>query len=81
LNPHPEETEQKPLQLVRATREEKELQIRRLQAFQEAHREEAAQALKRLQSPTPCIKWADNTGGTCEAGQLTRPLGVSTMCM
>ncbi len=49
LNPHPETEEKKPLQLIRATPEEKELQIRRLKAFQEAHREEAQKALQRLQ--------------------------------
>jgi len=49
LNPHPEAEEKKPLKLSRATREEKELQIRRLKEFQEAHREEAERALQRLQ--------------------------------
>nr|MBO2478846.1 methylmalonyl-CoA mutase [Bacillota bacterium] len=49
LNPNPEAEVQKPLKLSRATREEKELQIRRLREFQEAHREEAPRALKRLQ--------------------------------
>lgn len=49
LNPHPEAEEKRPLKLSRATREEKELQIRRLREFQEAHREEAVRALKRLQ--------------------------------
>lgn len=49
LNPNPEAEEKKPPKLVRATREEKELQIRRLKAFQEAHREEAEKALRRLQ--------------------------------
>ncbi|WP_163184142.1 fused isobutyryl-CoA mutase/GTPase IcmF [Neobacillus sedimentimangrovi] len=49
LNPNPpSEEEIDNMELARATIEEKELQIRNLRAFQEAHASESAAALKRL---------------------------------
>lgn len=48
-NPHGDEVPQK-LALARATDEEKESQLRRLHAFQQAHRGEAAAALERLKA-------------------------------
>jgi len=48
-NPHGDEVPQK-LALARATDEEKESQLRRLHAFQQAHRGEAEAALERLKA-------------------------------
>lgn len=49
LNPNPPQEEAMELQLTRATMEEKEQQIANLRAFQERHKDEAPEALKRLQ--------------------------------
>lgn len=48
LNPNSSEEDYE-IELARATEEEKEQQIQNLRAFQEAHREEAGPALRRLQ--------------------------------
>ena len=49
LNPNPpSEEEVNNMELARATKEEKELQIRNLRAFQEANADQTADALKRL---------------------------------
>jgi len=48
-NPNPPSEEELDIPLARATKEEKELQIRNLRAFQERHKHEAEDALKRLQ--------------------------------
>ncbi|MDQ2756762.1 MAG: methylmalonyl-CoA mutase family protein, partial [Actinomycetota bacterium] len=48
-NPHPER-EQHVVELARATTQEKESQLARVQAFQETHRDEAQEALARLKT-------------------------------
>jgi len=48
LNPNDDEEEIADIELARATKEEKESQIINLQKFQETHKEEAEEALKRL---------------------------------
>ncbi|MBU8905853.1 fused isobutyryl-CoA mutase/GTPase IcmF [Desertibacillus haloalkaliphilus] len=48
-NPNPPSEEEFEMELARASKEEKEQQIANLRAFQERHKEEAPEALKRLQ--------------------------------
>ena len=49
LNPNPpSEDEVNNMQLARATKEEKDLQLRNLEAFKEKHQQEAGTALERL---------------------------------
>jgi methylmalonyl-CoA mutase len=45
-----EEKEEREIQLTRATRDEKELQINQLALFQQKHQQDAMQALQRLKN-------------------------------
>jgi methylmalonyl-CoA mutase len=74
-NPHPESEQHGPMELARATEEEKQSQLRRLAEFHDTHRQEAPAALAALQE-------AATSGGNvfdalmsavrvCSLGQIT----------
>ncbi|NEU30437.1 methylmalonyl-CoA mutase family protein [bacterium LRH843] len=78
LNPTGQEEEEFKIELARATEQEKELQIKNLQAFQTKHENEAPAALKQLQDAA--IKGENiftelmETVKTASLGQITRAL-------
>ncbi|WEG13088.1 methylmalonyl-CoA mutase family protein [Pullulanibacillus sp. KACC 23026] len=78
LNPNPPKEEELDLQLARATREEKEQQIANLEAFKEAHIEEASRALERLKEAAlngdNIFEELMNTVRVASLGQITHAL-------
>jgi len=79
LNPNPaSEDEVNNMELARATKEEKELQIHNLRAFQEAHQNEAPAALQRLKetavSGGNIFAELMETVKSASLGQITRAL-------
>lgn len=71
-------TEWKPIELSRASKEEKNAQIHRLEAFQMTHKSEAGQALKRLRdvalSNGNIFEELLSTVRHCSLGQITQVL-------
>ncbi|MDQ0339383.1 methylmalonyl-CoA mutase [Caldalkalibacillus uzonensis] len=78
LNPNKQAEEEFNLELARATEEEKEQQIANLRAFQDKHKNEASQALERLQhtarSGGNIFAELMNTVRVASLGQITQAL-------
>ncbi|RMG24057.1 MAG: methylmalonyl-CoA mutase, partial [Methanobacteriota archaeon] len=78
LDPNRKPNELEVRELVRATKEEKDMQIRRLREFQEKHKEEAQKALKKLQqvaiSGGNIFAELLNTVQYCSLGQISKAL-------
>ncbi len=78
LNPRAQELGEPPVELARATEEEKQSQLARLAEFQERHAEAAPGALKRLQGLALAggnvFEELMETVKVCSLGQITRAL-------
>ena len=78
LNPNRASNELEINELIRATKEEKDLQIRRLREFQEKHKDKAPEALKKLQQATVSGKNLFDellrTVQYCSLGQISKAL-------